>query len=214
MSKIRTLGDLQDALDKSFGWRVREISYVKSNAKKAESFAQVSYIRAGIPLVYAHWEGFVKESSEAYLEYVDSHKLNYEELASCIVVFGLKKQIADLVQSRRSVANIEAVDFIRRSKGKVANLALSNAVNTESNLSSEVFFNIAASVGVDVSRYSTYANFLNKSLLGRRNKIAHGEYLDADWLAFEEIVEKVLLLLRMYKTDVENLASTGAFKVK
>lgn len=146
MSKIRSLSDLQDRLDKGLSWRVKEVSYVKGSARSARSYAQVALIRAGVPLIYAHWEGFVKEASEAYLAYVSSQNLLYRELASCFVVFGAKKHVMSLIDSRRSAVNIEAVEFFRKSAATPANLALSNAVNTESNLSSTVFENIAISL--------------------------------------------------------------------
>lgn len=213
MSKIRSLTDLQDALDKGLSWRMREVAYIKSNAKSAKSYAQAAYLRAGVPLIYAHWEGFVKEASESYLSYVANQKLRYGELASCFVVFGAKKHVANLVHSRQSAVNIEAVEFIRASEGIQSDLVLSNAVNTESNLSSTVFGNIAMSLGVPVDRYTTFANLIDKSLLDRRNKIAHGEYLDIDSQAFESLADEVLDLLRMYKTDIENLASTKAYQI-
>lgn len=213
MSKIRTLSDLQDALDKALAWRLKEIAYVKSNAKSSKSFAQAALLRAGVPLIYAHWEGFVKSASEAYLEYVANQHLRFEELASCFVVFAAKKQVASLIQSKRASVNIEIVEFFRNSGGKQANISLSNGVNTESNLSSVVFENIATSLGISVDRYIAYANLLDKSLLERRNKIAHGEYLDIDAAAFEALADEVLGLLRMYKTDIENKASMNAFRI-
>lgn len=212
MSKVRSLGELQDRLDKGLSWRLKEVSYIKSNTRSATSYAQAALLRAGVPLIYAHWEGFVKEASEAYLAYVASQKLNYGELASCFVVFGAKKHVANLVQSRRSAINIQAVDFFRKSAVIQADLSMSNAVNTESNLSSTVFENIAISIGVSTAPYAAYANLIDKVLLDRRNKIAHGEYLDIDAPAFEHLVEEVLMLLRMYKTDIENLASMQAFR--
>lgn len=213
MSKIRTLADLQDALDKALAWRLKEIAYVKSNAKSLKSFSQAALLRAGVPLIYAHWEGFVKGASEAYLEYVANKHLRYEELASCFVVFAAKKHVANLAQSNRATVNIEAVDFFRNSTGKQANISLSGAVNTEANLSSVVFENIATSLGIPIDQYVAYANLLDKSLLERRNKIAHGEYLDIDATAFENLADEVLGLLRMYKTDIENMASMNAFRV-
>lgn len=213
MSKIRTLADLQDALDKALAWRLKEIAYVKSNAKSLKSFAQAALLRAGVPLIYAHWEGFVKGASEAYLEYVANKHLRYEELASCFVVFAAKRHVANLAQSNRATVNIGAVDFFRNSTGKQANISLSGAVNTEANLSSVVFENIATSLGVPMDQYVAYANLLDKSLLERRNKIAHGEYLDIDAAAFENLADEVLGLLRMYKTDIENMASMNAFRV-
>lgn len=212
--KIRSLGELQDSLDKGLSWRLKEVSYISSNTRSAKSFAQAALLRAGVPLIYAHWEGFVKEASEAYLTYVASQKLRYGELASCFVVFGAKKYVASLIDSRRSEVNIEAVEFFRRNTVVQADLSVSNAVNTESNLSSTVFENIAISLGISIAPYQAYANLIDKVLLARRNKIAHGEYLDIDASAFEQLAEEILALLRMYKTDIENLASLQAFRNK
>ena len=212
MSKIRGLSELQAALDGALAWRIKEISYLRSNAKRASSSAQATYIRAGVPLLYAHWEGFIKHASENYLEYVANQKLTFDQLASCFVVFGAKGHLSNLIDSKKSTATIEAVNFMRISGTTVANLSLSNAINTESNLSSHVFANIATSVGVDVKKYSVYSNFIDESLLNRRNKIAHGERLDLDVGTFDGLVEEVLLLLRHYKNDIENLASTFAYK--
>lgn len=212
MSKIRGISDLQASLDEALSWRIKEIAYVRSNVRKASSFAQATYVRAGVPLLYAHWEGFIKRASEAYLEYVASQNLTFDQLANCFVVFGVKGHLNNLIDSRKSSATIEAVNFMRTSGAKVANISLSNAINTGSNLSSSVFANIATSVGVDINKYAAYSNLIDESLLNRRNKIAHGEYLDLDADAFDGLIEEVLVLLRQYKNDIENLASTAAYK--
>ncbi|NMM11130.1 MAG: hypothetical protein HHJ16_12780 [Polaromonas sp.] len=81
----------------------------------------------------------------------------------------------------------------------------------ESNLSSRVFENIATSVGVTLAPYSAYANLIDKTLVDRRNKIAHGEYLELGAAAYSSFAEDVVKLLRMYKNDIENLASMKAF---
>lgn len=210
--KIRTLGQLQEGLDQVFSWRVKELAYLKGRIFSTTSYAQASYLRASLPLLYAHWEGFVKESSEAYLTYVAGQKLPYGQLASCFVVFGAKKHLADLVSARQSKVNIAAVDFFRTNANANSNLSLSGAIRTDSNLSSTVFENIATSIGVDFSPYESYANLIDKNLLDRRNRIAHGEYLDVDGNGYFALSDDVLKLMRMYKTDIENLASTEAYK--
>ena len=59
-SKIRTLTQLQDALDGEMGWRIKEISALKIAAKVA-GVDRTAFVRAGIAMVYAHWEGFKKQ---------------------------------------------------------------------------------------------------------------------------------------------------------
>lgn len=213
--KIRSISILQDELDRGFAWRVKEIAALKMSVEsKSMSIAQATLIRAGVPLIYAHWEGFIKQASQDYLEYVSNQRLKYSELSSCFVVFGAKKHLTAVVESRRAAVNIAAVDFFRGCADVRADLAISNAINTKSNLKSEVFVDIAMSLGVAIDPYDTYFNLIDESLLARRNAIAHGEYLDLDAKAFRALSDEVINLLRMYKTDLQNLASMGAFRLK
>ncbi len=182
-------------------------------AKGNSSLTQATVIRAGVPLVYAHWEGFIKQSSQDYLNFVTGQRLSYDQLTSCFVVFGVKKHLADIVGARKSSINIEAIDFFRHRLVDRADLSLSNAIDTKSNLNSETFENIALSIGVPATSYDAYYNLIDESLLGRRNGIAHGEYLDLTVEEFRTLADEIIKLLRMYKTDIENLASTAAYKV-
>ena len=162
-------------------------------------------------MLYAHWEGFVKQASQDYLTFVASQRLNYGQLASCFVVFGAKKHLANIVSSRRAMVNIGAVEFFRTCSTERADLALSNAIHTGANLNSDLFANIATSLGVATTHYDSYFNLIDEALLARRNRIAHGEYLDLTADDFRNLANEVVKLLRLYKTDLENLASTDAF---
>lgn len=192
-------------------WRVKEIG-VFNIASRQNGSERRSFIRAGVALTYAHWEGFIKKSSEIYLEYVSYKRLSYRELKTCFAVFGLKGSLNTLAESTKSKANIEAFDFIMENLDGVAQLNLGTAIKTESNLSSNVFCNIAASLNIDTSPYDTRFNLIDKSLVDRRNAIAHGEYLDLSGPEFSDLVDEVLSMMRQYKTDLQNAASLESFK--
>lgn len=211
MARIRTLTQLQDALDTEIGWRIREISAFKIAAKSSSS-SQASFIRAGIALVYAHWEGFVKGASEHYLGYVDNQRLLYKDLKTCFAVFGLKGKLVQLADSRKAASNIAALDFVIEAMDKPARMAMSNAVDTESNLTSKVFANIATSLDISTTPYETKFNLIDESLVRRRNKVAHGEYLDLKIDDFLTLSDEMLQLMRSYKTDLENAASLETYK--
>ena len=211
MAEIRTLDQLQDALDSEMGWRVKEIGAF-SLASKGGSPERKFFIRAGVTLVYAHWEGFIKASSEQYLSFVHHRGHTYRELKSCFAVFGLKGNLQTLSDSRKTNPNIKAFDFILSQLGKPAHMQMSSAINTESNLTSKVFTNIATSLDIDVERYSTKFNLIDESLVNRRNKVAHGEYMDLGGKEFGELVVDVLQLMRDYKTDLLNAASMESYK--
>ncbi|MFD1694450.1 MAE_28990/MAE_18760 family HEPN-like nuclease [Roseibium aestuarii] len=211
MADIRTLDQLQDALDQEMAWRVKEVKAF-SVAAKTNGPERRHFIRAGVALLYAHWEGFIKASSEMYLRFVDSRGLKYSELKSCFSVFGLKSKLQTLAQSRQSSANIDAFDFILAELESRSKLKLGSAINTESNLTSKVFSNIALSLDIDLGRYISRYNLIDESLVHRRNRIAHGEFIDIGGSEFGVLLDEILKIMREYKTDLENAASTESYK--
>jgi hypothetical protein len=207
MSKIRTLDQLQTILDSEFSWRLKEIASLKIVVRTSDHISKSTAVRAAIPLLYGHWEGFIKKSSTHYLDYVNGQSLTYRELKSCFIVFGVKRKINDLVNSKNSSVSIATLDFLRNELDERASLKIESAIRTESNLSSKVFDNIAKSIGINTQNYESRYHLIDESLLNRRNYIAHGEYLDVDSEGFRELANEILYLLRSYKTDIENAVS-------
>jgi hypothetical protein len=95
MTKIRTLVELQEVLDTEMGWRIKEISDFKFATKRSQATSP-TFTRAGVGLVYAHWEGFIKVASEAYLNFVGNQGHIYRDLKTCFAVFGLKRHLGNL----------------------------------------------------------------------------------------------------------------------
>lgn len=213
MSKIRTTGQLQEILDKEFSWRLKEIASLKIVVKTSDKLSKKTAVRAAIPLLYGHWEGFIKNSSTYYLEFVNGQSLTYKELKSCFVVFGVKRKINDLISSKNSNVSISTLEFLRDELNERAKLKIESAIRTEFNLSSKVFDNIAKSIGISTQAYEARYNLIDESLLSRRNHIAHGEYLDVDSEGFRDLADEILFLLRSYKTDIENAVSLEDYKI-
>jgi hypothetical protein len=211
MRKIRTLIQLQEVLDAEMSWRIKEIAAFKL-ATKAENIDRRVFVRAGVALIYAHWEGFIKAASEHYLNYVDNRGHLYRDLKSCFAVFGLKSKLRMLVDSRKARPNIEAFEFVLGAMDKQAKMSVASAIDTESNLTSRVFANIATSLDIGTAGYETKYNLIDESLVNRRNKIAHGEYLDLEAEDFRKLADEVLQMMRDYKTDLQNAASLASYK--
>lgn len=211
MAKIRTITQLQEALDAEMGWRIKEISAFKL-ATKTDGVNRKVFVRAGVALVYSHWEGFIKAASEVYLNFVDNQGHIYRDLKSCFAVFGLKGKLALLTDSRQAKPNIEAFDFVLAELDKPARMSMSSAIDTEANLTSKVFTNIASSLDIATTGYETKFNLIDESLVRRRNKVAHGEYLDLAADDFRTLADEVLQMMRNYKTDLENAASMATYR--
>ncbi|MCX2780959.1 MAE_28990/MAE_18760 family HEPN-like nuclease [Microbulbifer thermotolerans] len=212
MSKIRTIERLQSLLDEELSWRIKEIATLKILVKRSDNIASSTAVRAAIPLLYGHWEGFIKSSATYYLQFINGQSLKYSDLTSCFVVFGVKKKLNDIEASMASETSIAAVEFLMNELNNTAKLKVDSAIRTEFNLSSKVFVNILKSIGFGVDRYEARFNLIDESLLKRRNYIAHGEYLDVEADGFRDLADEILCMLRWFKTDIENAASLGLFK--
>jgi hypothetical protein len=136
----------------------------------------------------------------------------YRELKSCFAVFGLKGKLALLSDSRQAKPNIEAFDFVLGELDKPARMRISSAIDTESNLTSKVFANIATSLDIATTGYETKFNLIDESLVRRRNKVAHGDYLDLGAADFRSLADEILQMMRDYKTDLQNAASMAAYR--
>jgi len=211
MTKVRTVGLLQDALDREYAWRLRELNDLRMAIRTARADTAQTLIRAGVTMLYAHWEGFIKASTEVLLEYLAFQGLSYRQLRRCYIALGLKGQLAMLAQTTKPRPATAALDFILDNLDRPANLPFRDWIDTESNLSSRAFASIAGWVGIDVSRYETKFPLIDTSLVGRRNRIAHGEYLDLDAGSYIDLSDHVIELLRWYKTDIENIIALKAY---
>ena len=212
MSRIRTLNDLQGALDKEMGWRLKEIAELRFVSKSSPINKRQFFIRAGVALLYAHWEGFIKSASGHYLDFVQSQRYTYRELNTCFAVLGLKGKLNLLVESRNPSATIPTFEFILSELDRPIRRRLSRGLDTKSNLTSTVFETIAASLSINFEGYKTKANLIDYRLVKPRNTIAHGEYLEITLEMFDKLVEEVLQLMRDYKTDLQNAASMRSYK--
>ena len=126
---------------------------------------------------------------------------------------GMKGELNLLEKSRKAEGLIAAYEFVASCRNERAVLVLANAVDTESNLSSTVFANILHSIGINISGYEARFNLVDESLLKRRNKIAHGEFLDVSPDEWRVLADQIVLMLRHFKTDLENAASLERYKI-
>ena len=208
--KIRTESQLMDHLDWEFSWRLKEIDFLKKAVQRTSNSA---LRRAGIPLVYAHWEGFVKAAAEGMLCFVSLQRKQYRELALCFAVHGLAGDIDVLTESKKHHRRVTALNFLMNKMDERAGFGWKGRIATRGNLNFERFCGIAAAVGIDASRYDTRRNFVDQSLLRRRNEIAHGARLDLTVEGFRYVADEVLVLLRWFKTDLENSIARNSYLV-
>ena len=95
MEKIRNADHLYDKLDQDFAWRRKELTFLNKNIKNAKAHNLQTNLRCGVVLLYAHWEGFIKNAAENYLKFVATtvaaKGITYNELDNCFIALAFKK---------------------------------------------------------------------------------------------------------------------------
>lgn len=208
--KIRTLEELQDAIDKEMAWRKRELSAIKSNIAQARSFAKDTALRSGIALLYAHWEGAIKNVASYYLTYVSCQNLPYNKLKSNFLAISLSEQLKQFKNTGKTTIHVNIVNQIFDSTTKRSNIPQEGIIKTKSNLNSEIFIEIMATIGLNCDAYEGSYVLIDSVLLEMRNKIAHGERIEAlslDEKRYNEIHDKIIELMHIFSTQVSNAAS-------
>jgi len=211
MKQLRTVALLLDHLDQDMAWRIKEVHQFKTAVENASGKNIDAHIRAGVSMLYAHWEGFVKGAANSYVNYL-SHRANRNsELKPCFVALGMKTKLASANASSKSEVAVQAVTYLLDEMDQPVRLPRSDAISAESNLSSTVFLNVIGWIGIDPSPYSSRFPLIDNTLLESRNCIAHGEYLNISRERFYKLTTEILEMLRWFKTDIENAVVGSAF---
>lgn len=207
--KIRTVNELQDAIDSEMSWRKHELSAVRSNVSSARNFAKDTAIRAGITLLYAHWEGTVKNIASYYLEYVATLELPYGQLKPNFLAVALNYDLKSFEETNKTTIHTNIVNNIINSHTVKSKIPVEGIIKTNSNLNSDIFIEIMATIGLECTDYESSYKLIDTVLLQKRNMIAHGERLEAldlDEARYYEIHDKILGLMQGFANQVANAA--------
>lgn len=144
-------------------------------------------VRMAIPMIYAEWEGYVREVCQLYLEYVEATVSCCSNLQPALLGYLWTPMLRTLtggLDGTRTKAVAERV--FRSLQEPVVFSETEKAINTNSNLNFGALERIAASLCLDITSLTGAKKHLD-ALVHLRNNIAHGSpprsllYLDFDY---------------------------------
>jgi hypothetical protein len=212
--KIRTVEILSDKISEDLAWRKKELTDLKYmiDTKSLSPVRKYLLGRCGIAILYAHWEGFIKKSSLRFLEFINFQCLNHSELSENLLTLIIKNKFQKLANTKKTSSYHQITDFFLNKFNTKSIFPYETAIDTESNLSSKVLKEIIWCLGLEYAPYETNEKFLDERLLAKRNYIAHGEKLMIDIKEYSEIHQRIINLMDVFKTQIENSAITESFK--
>jgi hypothetical protein len=210
--KIRSKEELIDYLTADLAWRKKELTTLYNNVETANPKNLPTALRCASVLLYAHWEGFVKNSAESYLTYIKFQKLNLNQVNSNILALSLKQKMTEFSMTNKATMHVQFVDFFQNNLNDKASFSETESIKTQSNLNSIILKEIFATIGLDITNYDLKSNLIDKQLLKYRNDIAHGNQPPLNKQEYEVLHGEIIGMLDNIYIDISNSAVLDKFK--
>lgn len=173
----KTPEELQGSLQEDRAWRRKEVSVSLRIAQHANFGGSQAMCRAFWLLQYAHWEGFVKNSVDRYLNFIAVRQLKFSELQQGFRLLPASPLYSAINQIQNNngpekFVGLNRVTLIGDQRLQKKHIE----VNTQSNLRFCVLENLSNVACVDLHSFVD-ESYLDKILADRRNEIAHGSWL-------------------------------------
>lgn len=209
--KVKTSTQLSDLLDEEIGWRRKEITsllFTLKNEKRTHILKIMT--RSGIALGYAHWEGFIKNSTSYYLNYINNQGIKGKDISHEMRSSYLWAKFRQNAQAQSVISFREILKHIENDlDNEDIHFSESKLVQTKSNLRFDRFKEITLRAGIDHKPFELKQKMID-NFVNHRNEVAHGNYL---YISVDEVIdflETVRLMLSDYKTEIENKIALGA----
>ena len=206
MKKLRTLDDLENFISREFSWRRKELTNLRNLSLSARKTVQSSLLRLSLTALYAHWEGFIKSSSRAYIEYLTSQGVPYYKLNKNFQAFALMEHYSQPGISRQIefTTCMDFLDLSRVDMHRSFKVDSTKYIEAKANLKSDVLRDIVQKLGISYEPYELKSKYIDETFVGLRNAICHGEYRELRPEEFDEIYAEITSLMEVFKGQLLN----------
>jgi hypothetical protein len=202
--QILTKEALSDKLSSELAWRKKELSALKKLVGTNSGDVDV-YLRSSICLLYAHFEGFTKQATVAYLEFLSNQGLQCWSLSKGLLGSYLYQKYGKGIFASNNINEFEKFILLCRSdQNHKIHFKADELFSAKSNLTYDRLKNIFERLGLDPSFFETKQKLIDTKLLGRRNNVAHGESVPVDKEDFDELHIAAIEIMEQIKTQIEN----------
>lgn len=181
----------------SNSWRDGEFAKFKVNAANVD---EILWCRMCIPMIYAHWEGYVVSSLKVLIQHLNNLSLSPRNVPTNLVVISLGDSYRSLSGKQSFKQRIEFTD--KFSTLYKASLKFATKIDTKSNLKSDVLEELCEMFGFNYGRFKDCTPDIDR-LVNIRNSIAHGENsIKPDMANVLKYIDSVVHAIDMFTDEI------------
>lgn len=200
-------------LQQELAWRKKELTYIKFLVDNANKNELDFNLRIGITFLYAHWEGFIKQSTAYFINFLRNQNYKYGELTDCFKGWALKPII-------KKCSNTEKISFYYDVIDTLLNKGEVEAVIPNENtlfdmpfiLTYDKFSDLCFILGVKQNLFELKRNFIDQELVNKRNHIAHGRRFYIDPTDYEDYHQKIISMLNDFHSEFSKIIIMKQYK--
>lgn len=211
--KVRSVDELEDYISKEYAWRRKELTNIRNTALSSRNSMKNLLLKASVSILYSHWEGFIKNISIAFCEYLNSQGFKYQDLKPNFHVFNILNYFDGQFPYKKFDSYLEIVAPKNINHNQNVKIDSYKYIDTKSNLNSIILKDITTKLGLDYSHYELKENLIDESFLALRNAISHGEYREVDQLTFESLYSEISDMMNCFKNQVLNNVNSKEYLI-
>jgi len=188
-----------EEIQEDITWRNLELSKIKNIALNLNDAELKIFLKSILPLLYAHWEGFIVVSLKIVFKYLNTLHLSSNDYCDIYLTTAYEQTLKSLDNSTGfDKRKKHLINLYKTFKEQVM---LDSKVDTKSNLNFGILEEICKKINLDINKFTTYKEELNE-LVNIRNSISHGEN-SYNFESYDDI-QKYLNLLKNLMLDFES----------
>ena len=207
--------ELSSILEADLNWREAELASFKIAIATTDhgSVREHALLRGAWALLYSHYEGFCKFAWDSYLDEIEKNCLVRAKCIDNIASLSLRKAFKAL---RGNMSDTALWGFFKNDFASLLSepATFEEKLETDSNLWPNLYTKNAETLGIRPTSIDAYSTHI-KTLVSRRNGIAHGEKMTVkDIGEYSEYENAALLVMHdLALCLIEEIENAGYVKV-
>jgi len=210
--KIKTVENLLERLDEDLIWRKKELAAIKLLVDNSDGLTQKVNTRMAVVFLYAHWEGYIKNSSTCYMIYLSQFKFRYNELTENFIALSLRGNFNICANTHKVSDNCSVVNILINNLHQETRIPYKEVIPRIGILDSNLFFEILFTLGLEKSPFDIRKQFIDRVLVKNRNEVAHGKNTPITKTDFEVMFREVTEMLELFRKVIYIAAKNESFK--